>query len=69
MITYNYFFLTYYNTHKYKATATKGLFISADVAKLVLHVKQTETLASRNTVILYRIKRFCVDNFSDFKTI
>ena len=51
MITYNYFFLSYHNTHKYKATDAKGLFISADLAKLVLHVKQTETLASRNTVI------------------
>ena len=43
----NNYFLFFYNTHKYKATTAKGLFILADLAKLVLHVNHTEMLATR----------------------
>ena len=49
MITYNYFLFCYY-THKYKST-TKELFIPPDLAKLVLHVNQSETIANKNCVM------------------
>ena len=49
MITYNYFFvLLLYN--KYNST-TNELFIPSDLAKLVLHVNQTETIANKNSVM------------------